>query len=870
VIRLRLLGSVELRLPEGAEATEVLKQSKRLALLAYLAAAEPVRFHRRDSLLGLFWPELDEEHARGALRRALHFLRRHVSDDIVVSRGDEVGLTLDLVWCDVLGFRDAVRAGRLAEALDLYRGDLLGGLYVSSAPEFERWLDREREHLRAQATRAARMLSQQTEANGDLEGAASWAKRALQLTPDDEAAVRRLLTLLDQTGDRATALRTYDDFARRLGEDLDLTPAPETMAVVKRIRTHREAERAPRPVPHEPANPNVIAVCPFSVRGTPDVAFLREGMVDLLSAKLDGAGELRTVDPHALLRRLRDEQAIDPELGRSVARSFGAGAFLLGSIVAADDRLHLTATLYELESERTIRAETEAAREAGIFEIVDDLVRQFLAARITSLGGQIGKLAATTTESVTALKAYLEGERAFRLGHYFDATRLYEQALALDESFALGAYRLGAALAACGMPDAAREASARAHALRGRLAPHAQRLVEAQAAWFGPSPADAETLYQRLLAVRPDDVESWFLLGNLQFDLNPCRGRSATEAERALRKAVELDPRHAAALAHLARVAALAGRLDDAVRFVDRHLALSPSGDQALAMRGIRAFAMDDPAARSRLLTELAAAPPLVLATAFSDIALYATDVGTAQQLAQAAVRALPGGTIRAVASVVGAHLSLATGDLPGALRSAREAERLDRAFGLEHRAFLCTLPFIEVDPPTLDVVRSDLERWDPSTDGAPPVRPNVALAVHDGIHAHLREYLLGQLDVREHEFERAERRAEACERLPAPPAAGAMPRNLGAGIRARIAYERGDAAHGLKQLERVRVEGWFEFALVSPFFGLAPERFLRGQVLTALGRFDEARGWLSGLAQRSVYEIVYRDAARTLVGPVV
>jgi hypothetical protein len=34
-----------------------------------------------------------------------------------------------------------------------------------------------------------------------------------------------------------------------------------------------------------------------------------------------------------------------------------------------------------------------------------------------------------------------------------------------------------------------------------------------------------------------------------------------------------------------------------------------------------------------------------------------------------------------------------------------------------------------------------------------------------------------------------------------------------------------------------------------------------------ALGRLDEARGWLSGLAQRSVYEIVYRDAARTLGG---
>jgi len=48
----------------------VLAQPKRVALLAYLAAATPRRLHRRDSLLALFWPELDQEHA--ARRCARH------------------------------------------------------------------------------------------------------------------------------------------------------------------------------------------------------------------------------------------------------------------------------------------------------------------------------------------------------------------------------------------------------------------------------------------------------------------------------------------------------------------------------------------------------------------------------------------------------------------------------------------------------------------------------------------------------------------------------------------------------------------------------------------------------------------------------
>ena len=60
----------------GAELRSVLAQPKRLALLGYLAAATPPGPQRPDTLLGLFWPELDDEHARNALSKAVHFLRR--------------------------------------------------------------------------------------------------------------------------------------------------------------------------------------------------------------------------------------------------------------------------------------------------------------------------------------------------------------------------------------------------------------------------------------------------------------------------------------------------------------------------------------------------------------------------------------------------------------------------------------------------------------------------------------------------------------------------------------------------------------------------------------------------------------------------
>src|SRR6266571_1759796 len=109
MIEFRMLGTLNLTGPGGRELRILLAQPRRLALLAYLAAATPQGFHRRDSLLALFWPELDQEHARAALRQALHVVRDALGADAVASRGDEeIGLAFDHVSCDVGAFERAV------------------------------------------------------------------------------------------------------------------------------------------------------------------------------------------------------------------------------------------------------------------------------------------------------------------------------------------------------------------------------------------------------------------------------------------------------------------------------------------------------------------------------------------------------------------------------------------------------------------------------------------------------------------------------------------------------------------------------------------------------------------------------------------
>ncbi|HEY9426410.1 MAG TPA: BTAD domain-containing putative transcriptional regulator [Gemmatimonadaceae bacterium] len=224
---------------DGAEARAILTQPKRLALLAYLAAASPGGFHRRDALLALFWPDFTERHARLSLRQALHHLRYALGTSVIANRGGcELGLAPDALWCDAVAFRRALCNGELATALELYRGDFLDAFSMRGISlELERWLEEERLSLRALAFGAASTLAERTADEGKLASGIQWARRALALSAGEESALRRLVAMMDRYGDRAGALRTAELFARRMREELDAEPSPETAALLVGIRT---------------------------------------------------------------------------------------------------------------------------------------------------------------------------------------------------------------------------------------------------------------------------------------------------------------------------------------------------------------------------------------------------------------------------------------------------------------------------------------------------------------------------------------------------------------------------------------------------------------------------------------------------------
>jgi serine/threonine-protein kinase len=343
VIQLRILGPTDLRTADGRELRPVLQQPKRLALLAYLALAGPHHFRQRDTILGLFWPELDEDHSRRALRQALRFLRGSLDAEVITERGrDELALDPAGLWCDAVECLHRLDAGELEEALALYRGDLLGGLLVSdAAPELEQWMAAERTTLRRRVAEAARALSERSPASSDTLG---WIRRAVELAPDDEAILRRLVLVLEEQGNRMGALKAYDEFAARLIREFDAEPSRETRAVIDRIRTRDERPRETLPPsapvrPAETIKPALAAAEPPSTRPRPG---------HLLMMALGGlavAGILLTVSaltshPDAPLLGRRDAIAVAPELERWPALSPDGATLYYTISSAAGDELY--------------------------------------------------------------------------------------------------------------------------------------------------------------------------------------------------------------------------------------------------------------------------------------------------------------------------------------------------------------------------------------------------------------------------------------------------------------------------------------------------------------------------------------------------
>lgn len=380
MIRLELLGGIELVDPANPGASALVGRRKRFALLTYLALGRPGAVRSRDAVLALFWPESDAARARNSLTQAVHHLRVSLGPAVVVTLGESALSTPpSVLWCDAVAFEQAL-ANDAEEALSLYRGDLLPGFYVDDAPAFERWLDDERSRLRRLARDAAWHLAAAAEDRGDLPVATRWALRSARLSHDNEASFQQLLHLLRRAGDKAGALYAYQQFAAHLSADFGDMPSATTRRVMEMIL----AEAAPTPDPAGGAP---------EARGDPLLAS-GDGAAEAMAAR--SGSMLAATDGHARRRLLvKRSLAWLVAVVLAVASLSGLGILLRFASpsyrdVAASSRVRIVVSDFaELAtpSQRGILAPAITAA------IVDDLaaVRSFDVVPATFQGDPVGR-----------------------------------------------------------------------------------------------------------------------------------------------------------------------------------------------------------------------------------------------------------------------------------------------------------------------------------------------------------------------------------------------------------------------------------------------------------------------------------------------
>jgi DNA-binding SARP family transcriptional activator len=259
-LSVHLLGTPEIQITGK---TLTLNNLKARALLFYLAATGQA--HSRDFLATLLWSEAASNEAHHSLRSSIYRIRQAMGSDqadrILISNGELLSLQSDEYYCDVIDFRRLLAVcdePSLTQAVALYQGSFLQGFTLADAPLFDDWVQVEHTRLGQACFEALDLLAGLSETREEPSAAIRFLQQMTQLDPMAENAQQRLIRLYLRQKEVGQALRQYHLFESVLRQELDLTPAPETLAIYhEALRQQRSPEtfttfisQPPRPQPH--------------------------------------------------------------------------------------------------------------------------------------------------------------------------------------------------------------------------------------------------------------------------------------------------------------------------------------------------------------------------------------------------------------------------------------------------------------------------------------------------------------------------------------------------------------------------------------------------------------------------------------------
>ena len=396
---------------------------------------------------------------------------------------------------------EALGSGRPPDAVAVYGGPLLDGFHVDDAPEFERWLDGERNRLAREYGEALKQLATAAEQAGAWGEAAEWWARSVEHDPLNSHLVLQQARVLATIGDRANAIRVVESHAKHLREEFDLEPDSEILDTIEQIRRgelhalqgdappftlgspaerRQTAEESPRPPPPnaittpvrrtprwtpwaagaaaivigatfglgrllktrlpEPAGPRTaVAVLPFrDLSADSSYSYFAGGLHDELLTQLAKVASLRVIGRTSV----RGYEETSKPL-RQIGQELAVGSIVEASVQIVGNRLRVTVQLLDPVTQAELWAERYDRALDDAFAVQSDIARQIVAAvGATLTGTEAGAIVAVPTQNAEAYQFYLRGlEYQRRPGglreNLLIAQQLHERALALDSSFAL-------------------------------------------------------------------------------------------------------------------------------------------------------------------------------------------------------------------------------------------------------------------------------------------------------------------------------------------------------------------------------------------------------------------------------------------------
>ncbi len=635
------------------------------------------------------------------------------------------------------------------------------------------------------------------------------------------------------------------------------------IAAVFTWQGNREADRfaEARDTPLEVARTSVplptLAVLPFSVEGGAELEYLRNGLVDLLTPAFDATGLVRGIDPNAVIGAASKPAGArwDSSSARALAAQIGASRYVVGNVVGVGNAVTIRATLYRASGEESGRAQLAVVDLADLSAGVDRLVYGLIATELRAPGDTVAGLAATTTNSAPALRAYLDGERELRDARPAAALAHFQRAVDMDSMFALAWYRLARAAKWSDVDSLNAQATERAYALIASLPLRLQDIVRGYHAFRFGNPSEAERILRQVTIDYPTDVDAWMMLGETRYQQNPYYGRPMDEARDAFHRVMALDPRNREVNVYLMDLAARAGRLGELDTLFRMYFSPNSAGEQPgirqtyIALHARRVSADDSPDSFENRIND-----PTAARIALQRVQSDPRDLPAARAYAMVLSSSAAEPTLRLEGLLALATLDATDGRDTSALKWWQEADAIDVFATDMHRALLAIAPRVGVDSSRLIALRRALA-------AQPRIGLNPGETLSDSERDELRQYLIGLLSVRLREDAAVEVARRTLARA-------ARSSRVAASLEAALRGHQALAAREYEKSARA-----FQESVTSVPIGVRrrypvleqhADRLARADALRAMGRQEEAARWYRSLLEGpAITAFPYATAAR-------